>query len=191
MQRVFVDTNVLFPFSVMDLFLALSENSIHTVIWTDALLDEWERVIVREHQRSPTTAASITTAIREFFADSKIELNAYEQLIGQMPGNDPDDRHHMAAAIAGGATALVTENIKDFPIEPLAALGLRVVRPDAYLSELLNNFPNEAISTIVRVAAEKRNPPRSTADVLDALNAAGLRIFTAQAKKMVPTHDPR
>jgi hypothetical protein len=59
MQRVFVDTNVLFPFSVMDLFLALSEDGIHTVIWTDALLDEWERVIVREHQRTPATAASV------------------------------------------------------------------------------------------------------------------------------------
>lgn len=39
--RVFVDTNVLFPFSVMDLMLALTEDGIHDVMWTDALLDEW------------------------------------------------------------------------------------------------------------------------------------------------------
>ncbi len=38
--RVFVDTNVLFPFSVMDLMLALTEDGIHDVVWTDALLDE-------------------------------------------------------------------------------------------------------------------------------------------------------
>jgi excisionase family DNA binding protein len=44
--RVFVDTNVLFPFSVMDLMLALTEDGIHDVMWTDVLLDEWERVIV-------------------------------------------------------------------------------------------------------------------------------------------------
>jgi hypothetical protein len=108
-----------------------------------------------------------------------------------MPGDDQDDHHHMAAAIAGSATALVTENIKDFPIEPLAALGLRVMRPDAYLSELLNSFPSEVTSTIARVAAEKRNPPRSTAYVLDALNAAGLPTFTAQVRKMLPTHESR
>lgn len=30
MGRVFVDTNVLFPFSVVDLLLALSEDAIHT-----------------------------------------------------------------------------------------------------------------------------------------------------------------
>lgn len=48
MGRVLPDTNVLFPFSVMDVLLALSEDSAHEVIWTDALLDEWEEVIVRE-----------------------------------------------------------------------------------------------------------------------------------------------
>lgn len=73
MGRVFADTNVLFPFSVMDLLLALSEDGIHDVIWTDAMLDEWERVIVREQRRTAETAAAITSAIREFFADNKVE----------------------------------------------------------------------------------------------------------------------
>ena len=59
MARIFVDTNVLFPFSVMDLLLALSEDGVHTVVWTDALLDEWERVIVDEQRcrRSRNPAA--------------------------------------------------------------------------------------------------------------------------------------
>lgn len=52
MARVFADTNVLFPFSVMDLLLALTEDAVHEIIWTDALLDEWEQVIVREQRRS-------------------------------------------------------------------------------------------------------------------------------------------
>ena len=54
----------------MDLMLALSEDAIHDVMWTDDLLDEWERVIVRERQRSPDAAAAITATIREFFADT-------------------------------------------------------------------------------------------------------------------------
>jgi hypothetical protein len=70
--RLFIDTNVRFPFSVMDLLLALSEDSVITVIWSDALLDKWERVIVRQHQRTPETAASVTSAIPEFFADGKV-----------------------------------------------------------------------------------------------------------------------
>lgn len=38
--RVFVDANVLYPFSVMDLLLALTEDGIHDVLWTEELLDE-------------------------------------------------------------------------------------------------------------------------------------------------------
>jgi predicted nucleic acid-binding protein len=182
-HRVFIDTNVLFPFSVMDLLLGLSEDSVHTVVWSDALLDEWERVIVREQRRTQATAASLTTAIREFFADSKIDLSAYEHLIAHMPGNDPDDHHHMAAAIAGHATVLITENIKDFPTEPLAQLGLRVARPDAYLCELLADLPDQVTSTIERIAAEKRKPTRTTANILDALHNAGLKSFSQRARQ--------
>src|SRR5580700_11133774 len=61
--KVFVDTNVLFPFSLMDLMLALTEDGIHDVMWTDALLDEWERVIVEKQRRSPDAAAAITATI--------------------------------------------------------------------------------------------------------------------------------
>ncbi|GIH23884.1 hypothetical protein Aph01nite_21940 [Acrocarpospora phusangensis] len=64
MARVFVDTNVLFPFSLMDLMLALTEDAVHTVVWSDHLLDEWERVIVREEHRSASSAARICAVIR-------------------------------------------------------------------------------------------------------------------------------
>lgn len=59
MARVFVDTNVLFPFSVMDLMLALTEDGVHDVMWSQALLAEWERVIVRTQRRSAASAAAI------------------------------------------------------------------------------------------------------------------------------------
>lgn len=42
-DRVFVDANELFPFRVMDIVLALAGD---LFVWTDELLDEWERVIV-------------------------------------------------------------------------------------------------------------------------------------------------
>jgi excisionase family DNA binding protein len=79
--RVFVDTNVLFPFSVMDLMLALTENGIHDVMWTDALLDEWERVIVQGQRRSPDAAAAITATVRQFFADTCIPVDSYRDLV--------------------------------------------------------------------------------------------------------------
>src|SRR5688500_11174701 len=118
MGRVLADTNVLFPFSVMDLLLALSEDGVHDVIWTDALLQEWEEVIVREHRRSPKSAAGITSAIRDFFDDSKVERHEYEHLIDDMPGPDADDREHMAAAVARQPCTILTRDKKHFPSKP-------------------------------------------------------------------------
>jgi len=45
MARVFAGTNVLFPFSIMDLLLALSEDMVHEALWMERLLAEWQRVI--------------------------------------------------------------------------------------------------------------------------------------------------
>jgi excisionase family DNA binding protein len=87
--RVFVDTNVLFPFAVMDLMLALTEDGIHDVMWSDDLLDEWERVIVRERHRSPDAAAAITATIRQFFADTRIPIQNYQGMVSEVDGPDP------------------------------------------------------------------------------------------------------
>jgi len=86
MGRFFADTNVLFPFSVRDLLLALTEDGVHALIWTDALLDEWEDVIVRERKRAPESATSITAAIRTFLDDCKVERAQYEALLDEIPG---------------------------------------------------------------------------------------------------------
>ena len=48
LERVFVDSNELFPVSVMDLVFSLAEHGLFDFVWIDELLDEWERVIVRE-----------------------------------------------------------------------------------------------------------------------------------------------
>ncbi|MGW0928350.1 PIN domain-containing protein [Streptomyces sp. NPDC002644] len=176
-MRVFVDTNVLFPFSVMDLMLALTEDAVHELVWSERLLSEWERVIVREQQRSAASAAAITGAIREFFADCAVDELEYAHLVDVMPGSDPDDRHHAAAAIAGGARTLITWNLDDFPARDLVRHGLRVVDPDTYLCALLEEWPREVRTTVIRLAAEKRNPPVTLRAVLARLAKAGVPHF--------------
>ncbi|GAA1357739.1 PIN domain-containing protein [Streptomyces beijiangensis] len=174
---VFVDTNVLFPFSVMDLMLALTEDSVHEIVWSERLLGEWERVIVRERKRSPASAATVTRAIRQFFADCEIPETAYAHLVDTMPGDDPDDRHHSAAAVAARAEALITWNLDDFPAASLADRGVRVMDPDTYLCELHQELPHEVYDTVVRLAAEKRNPPVSFQEAVVRLAKAGLPRF--------------
>lgn len=187
MGRVFADSNVLFPFSVMDLLLALSEDHVHEVIWTDDLLDEWERVIVREHKRSPESAAQITNAVRGFFEDSKVERDEYAHLIEEMPGKDPDDHAHMAAAVARQPCTILTNNAKDFPPGPLAKRGVRVTDPDSYLCEIVQELPGEVVDTLVRLAAEKTRPPKTAHDLMDDLEHAGVPRFAEMVRRLLPT----
>jgi predicted nucleic acid-binding protein len=189
-RRVFVDTSVLFPFSVMDLFLALSEDRVHQVLWTDELLEEWERVIVREQRRTPETARSVTAAIREFFADCRILPESYAALVDQMPGNDPDDHVHMAAAVAAGVDALVTANRADFPTGPLRKLGVEVTAPDAYLTELFEDLPSEVTGAVLRIAGQRTRPPMTPDELLVALRGAGLVSFPDRVERRLRAAGP-
>jgi len=154
--RVFIDTNVLFPFSVMDLMLTLTEDGIHDVMWSDDLLDEWERVIVRERHRSPDAAAAITATIRQFFADTRIPVESYQGLVAELDGLDPEDNAHMTAAVAGRVESLVTWNSKDFDCGFTRKYTVKVVDPDQYLCGLYEEFPDEVLATRRRRSA----PPR-------------------------------
>jgi hypothetical protein len=42
------------------------------VLWTDELLDEWKRAIVREHKRSAASTALVTATIRAAFDEWRI-----------------------------------------------------------------------------------------------------------------------
>ena len=180
--RVFVDTNVLFPFSVMDLMLALTEDGIHEVMWTEDLLDEWERVIVEGQRRSPDAAAAITAAIREFFADTRIPPESYRDLTSEVDGPDPDDNVHMAAAVAGRVNAIVTWNEKDFICDFIKNHAVTVVNPDAYLCSLYEEFPQEVTGTITRIAAGKRRPPMTPSVIVEALDRAGVHEFASRVR---------
>ena len=39
LQRVFIDSSELFPFTIMDVLLTLSEDFLFTWVWTDELLE--------------------------------------------------------------------------------------------------------------------------------------------------------
>jgi len=123
--------------------LALTEDGIHDMMWSDDLLDEWERVIVRERHRSPDAAAAITATIRQFFADTRIPVESYEGLIAEVDGPDPDDNAHMAAAVAGQVELLVTWNRKDFDC---GFTRKHVIRSDHPASDLPTGSSRECTS---------------------------------------------
>lgn len=109
-----------------------------------------------------------------------------------MPGTDPDDRQHMAAALAGGADTIVTWNRKDFPGLELARHGIRVIDPDEYLVELLGEIPNEILYAIQQMAARRRRPPMTVREVVERLAKANVSNFAIRLQDLlalVPSED--
>lgn len=80
----------------------------------------------------------------------------YDEWLDRVSLPDPDDRHVLAAAIACGATIIVTDNIKDFPEASLAPCGITAVKPDDFAIACIGANPVLA----VRVVAEHPDPTR-------------------------------
>lgn len=63
MARVLADANVLFPFSLMDLMLALSQDRIRTLLWSEHLLEESLSRMAAEKRRPPMTTDDFLDAL--------------------------------------------------------------------------------------------------------------------------------
>ncbi|MGI5291415.1 PIN domain-containing protein [Nonomuraea polychroma] len=136
---------------------------------------------MREQLRFASAAARIGAVIREFFADSRVAEEEYKHLLDRMEGPDLDDRHHMAAAIAGRVQTLITWNLTDFPAFFMGRYGVTVTDPDMYLCSLLSQSPHEVVDVPARMAAGKLRPPMTVLDIIGALDRAGVPVFARRA----------
>ena len=163
--------------SVLDLLLRCDEHDLHRIVWSEDLLRELERVWVREGARSVGSAQAVTAAIRSTFPDQRIDRDVYASLIDEMPGDDPDDHCHAAAAVAVAPAVLLTAKLRDFPAQPLGERGVTVLSSDEYAVSLLNEHREDLLVVVADMAAHRRRPPMDVDDVLNALARAGLTTF--------------
>jgi predicted nucleic acid-binding protein len=156
--RVVIDTNVLYPPILRGLVLDMADAGLFTPLWSARTLGEWRRLVARRGESIETVIA----AMQARWPSATIEGD--ESLL-DLP--DPADRHVLAAAQAGGAEVILTENLRDFP---RWALGpIRAQAPDAFVMTLwlARRAPVEKI-----VAA--RFPGLEGRDLRAALRRAGL-----------------
>jgi len=182
LERVFIDTSELFPFTIMDLLLTLSEDLLFTWVWTDELLDEWERVIVEHGQRTPESARSVSAAVRGFFTPYRIAPDLYRTQVTDDLSPDPTDRVHAAACVFGNVHVLLTKNTKHFQSQRLSEAGVQVTSADDYLCLLYERHPEQVAESIHRAAEAKTNPAVTAADMIEKLNNAGAPKFAARIR---------
>ena len=100
-------------------------------------------------------------------------------MIAEVDGPHPDDNAHMAAAVAGPAESLVTWNAKDFDCGFIRKQAIKIMDPDEYLCGLYEEFPDEVIATIAKLAASKHRPPMTPVDLVAVLGRASVGEFAS------------
>ena len=140
-----LDACVLVPMPLADTLLRLAEPpAVFDARWSEDILVEMSRTLVRRFAKTPANARYREAAMRKFFPHALV--HGYQPLISKM-GNHPKDRHVLAAALACKADYLVTFNLRDFP----ATAGdlTTVVGPSAFLK----TSPAKPRLTLVKSAA--------------------------------------
>ena len=80
---------------------------------------------------------------------------------------DEDDKHVLAAAIKCNAQAIVTFNLKDFPVAELSKYDIEAISPDEFLLNQLDLNLALVCHVVKQHRAALKNPPKSIADYLD------------------------
>lgn len=82
---------------------------------------------------------------------------------------DPGDRHVVAAALAAGADAIVTINLRHFPATALDPVGIAVFTPGELLKVVETSQPSVIDRALDAMSSRWKNPPRATGEILDLL----------------------
>lgn len=171
--RVLVDANVFVATWTLDVLLTLADRGAVEPAWSEAVLDEARDAVNRVH--GTDAGARYIAAAERAFPYAMAEPDEGGLAGVELP--DPDDRHVVAAALAGGCDAIVTYNVRDFPEEALTPLGLRALRPDDFLMEVVAADPDGTVAAVRSLVAVKRRPPRTMEEELEGIRANKLGRF--------------
>lgn len=168
-----LDANVLYPQFLRDVLLRLAAAELFVPRWTDRIQDEWTRNLLRDRpDLTPERLANTHRHMARAFPEAQVA--GYAHLEARFGGVHPKDRHGAAAALASGATHIVTWNRRDFPAEALAPHGIEAADPDAFVSALLDWAGDVAVTVLERHRAGLLKPPHTWPTYKSALRAAGL-----------------
>lgn len=162
-----LDANVLHPQITVDLLLRLAERGLFRVVWSDQILDEVHDSLVRRGLDDVRIRRRIEM-MKAAFPEAMVEDIA-PYLDSVPPDVDGDDHHVVAAALAGKADAVVTNNLAHFPADRLALLGLDVQSLDDFLLNQWTLDPATVVDALLEMEADRDRPPKTVDELLAAL----------------------
>ncbi len=154
-----LDANVLYPALLRNVLLSLAHADLFSAKWSMHIRQEWTRSLLRDKPMMTAQVAKAAQAMEDAIPDCLV--SGYEHLIGGLDLPDPDDRHVLAAAIAGRADSIVTLNQRDFPPHIVGALGIEIQTPDEFV---LNQLQLDQVTALKALHAMRLRLSRPSLD---------------------------
>ncbi len=169
-----LDTCVLWPSLQRDFLLSMAVEGLYRPLWSDAILEELHRheqiKLIERDQASEDEALAaaerLVGSMRSAFDDALVV--GWEPLEGTFGLPDIDDEHVVAAAVVGGAGAIVTDNLKHFPADDVPK-DIQVLSAVEFASNTADVNPEHAANAIREISRRHRNPSHTPQEILDLL----------------------
>ena len=170
-----LDTNVLLPRYLRDILFDLSVSGLFNFRWTNQIKNELINKLQTVSGLTEEKALHLIFKIDEIFPDALIpESNEYLNKFGM---RDRDDEKILSAAIASNVGAIITSNLKDFPVNSFSLTGIEILKPDDFLLDIVSLAPGEVITVISRTLYGYQKPEISASSFPEYLKLAGCPEF--------------
>jgi predicted nucleic acid-binding protein len=169
-----LDACVLYPLAMTDALMSLATAGLFAAKWSTKIEREWMAAL--EAQRPDLTGRLEIRrdSMREAVPDWEVQESAWAPLVSAYALPDPDDRHVLAAAVAGHADCIVTANLRDFPAAVVGAYGIEVIDPDRFILNQWDLDPVTAMTAFKHMRARRKKPQATVEDFALALERGGL-----------------
>ncbi|MFT4164298.1 MAG: PIN domain-containing protein [Microlunatus sp.] len=173
MFAAILDTNVLWPSLQRDFLLSMAIEGLYRPLWSEAILDELhlhEQLKLVDRGSEPAAALAsadrLVARMRTSFGDALV--TGWKPLDGSFNLPDPDDEHVVAAAVAGGAGAIVTDNTKHFPPARVPA-HIQVLSGKEFAENTADVDPERAARALCEMSRRRTRTSQSPRELVDLL----------------------
>jgi len=173
---VILDSCVLYPYELRCLLLEAAQEGLYRAHWSHRILDDTVCNLVEDGRIDPARAERLCSVMASAFPEALIDP---PQELEAGLSCDPGDRHVLAAAVAAKAEVIVTHNVRHFPDESTAPLGIQALTPDQFLCNLLD-LGDTAIHGCLRAMAEQQRNPRRSVEALLRILSREAPIFSSR-----------
>lgn len=177
-----IDASALYSMTITDLVIEMARSGIFRARWSEDIHAEWmEKLKANRPDLDPAKIEARRQAMDAAMPDCLVQN--YRDLIPNLTLPDPDDRHVLAAAIAGRADVIVTANLRDFPEDALAPYGIEAQHPDTFLIHQRGLGEHAFLECVRRCRRRLQNPAFTPDDYLGALRKVELVLVAAELEK--------